>query len=515
MGQPDTGDHSRSAPQQQSDSDFRAFADAAPAVLWVTNPAGACTFLSRGWYELTGQTEGRALGYGWTDAVHPDDRGRATQIFLRSNERRVPFELDCRLRDAQGYYRWAIDAGRPRFAADGRFLGFVGSVIDISDRRELEEQLRQAQKMEAVGRLAGGVAHDFNNLLTVIRGYVELLGEDLARTGHGVAELNEIAWAADRAAELTQQLLAISRKQARSVAVVDPNAIIRESETLLRRVVEANIRIEVDLDVAAGAVRVDRGQLVQVLLNLAVNARDAMPHGGTLTLRTASIERGAERALAGALEPGCYVMLSVSDTGAGMTEDVRAHVFEPFFTTKKVGKGTGLGLSTVYGIVKQSGGEVEIETAVGQGTTFRTYLPRVEHADAATVEPAAIPHSANGSETILLVEDDRAVRQLTARFLHQAGYSVIEATSGEDALTVASAHGGRLDLLVTDVVMPGISGRELADKLCDARPGLPVVYLSGDVGDPVLQHGLADQATLLEKPFAMAALLERVREALG
>ncbi|MEO8056359.1 MAG: ATP-binding protein [Acidobacteriota bacterium] len=384
---------------------------------------------------------------------------------------------------------------------------------DVSERRELEEQFRQAQKMEAIGRLAGGVAHDFNNILTAIIGYADLLHEELP-DGRAREDVVEIRRAADRAAGLTKQLLAFSRKQVLRPAVIDLNAVALSSEGILGRVLGEDVRIVLRLDPGLPHVRADRGQIDQALMNLAVNARDAMPSGGTLTVSTASKEVDpASAAARPGLEPGLYASLTVSDTGTGMPPEVRARLFEPFFTTKGPGKGTGLGLATTYGAVKQSGGYIWVDSEEGRGTSFEILLPAV---DEALEEPEKdAPVRRRGGETILLVEDEIAVRNLVRSALTTSGYAVLDAGSGEEAISAARAHGGPVHLLLTDVVMPGMNGRELAARVVVEHPETRVMFMSGYTDDVIARHGVLEAGTdFLEKPFAPSQVAARVRAAL-
>jgi PAS domain S-box-containing protein len=393
---------------------------------------------------------------------------------------------------------------------------FVAIERDVTERRRLEEQLRHSQKMEAVGMLAGGIAHDFNNLLTAMLGYSELL---LAKTGPGQPsrrEAEEIHRAAERAASLTRQLLAFSRKQVLQPRVISLNRLILDLEDMLHRLLGEDIEIQVRLDPALGSVMADRAQMEQVILNLAVNARDAMPHGGTLRIETANEEVGGtlpRRHLV--VEPGRYVILGVEDDGIGMDESTRAHIFDPFFTTKGVGRGTGLGLSSVYGVVKQSGGTVGVDSVPGRGTRFTIYMPRVDDAPnpGAAGEPGE--GAVGGSETILLVEDEPSVRVLAREALREQGYRVLEAGDGEEALRVAREHAGPIHLLLTDVIMPRLRGRALADRLQQARTDLRVLYMSGYPDTAIAQHGvLGEGVPFLGKPFGPDALLRRVRQVL-
>jgi two-component system cell cycle sensor histidine kinase/response regulator CckA len=383
--------------------------------------------------------------------------------------------------------------------------------------RETEAQLRQAQKMEAVGRLAGGVAHDFNNLLTVIRGYSELLLGRLGPTDAMRKEMEEIKKAADRASGLTRQLLAFSRRQFIAAKVVDLNALVANMDGMLRRLIgEDIVELCAEFDSSAGAIKADPGQVEQVIMNLVVNARDAMPTGGRLTIETRNVMIGkGVRLDAVGVAPGSYVLLAVRDTGHGMDAETQSHLFEPFFTTKDKGKGTGLGLSTVYGIVKQSGGSITVESAPGRGTTFRIYFPRVEQEVQETAGSAEAIDPARGRETILLVEDEPAVRGLVHATLRLHGYTVLEARHGIEALLTSTKYVGPIHLLLTDVVMPQMSGPEVAEKLLTVRPGIKVLYMSGYPDHPVFDRGGMSRLTgFLPKPFSPHVLAQKVREVL-
>ena len=408
-------------------------------------------------------------------------------------------------------------SGQPIRGAGGEKLGAVVVMRDVTERQRLEAQVRQVQKMEAVGRLAGGVAHDFNNLTQVITGYGELLLDRLPEVDPTRELVGEMKKAGERAAALTRQLLAFSRQQVIAPRVLDLNAVVADVEKMLLRLVGEDVALTTALDPLLGRVRADPGQVEQVLLNLVINARDAMPRGGKLTIETRNVEldEGYARLRPEAL-PGPYVLLAVSDTGVGMDEATRARVFEPFFTTKELGKGTGLGLATVYGVVKQAKGYVYLYSEPGRGTTFKVYLPRVEE-EAEAVESRAPPSgSLSGTETLLLVEDEDAVRALTREILQMGGYTVLEAGNGAEALRLCERHGGPVHLLVTDVVMPEVGGRELADRLTALRPGLKVLYLSGYADDAVVRHGvLGSEVAFLQKPFSIDALARKVREVLN
>ena len=399
--------------------------------------------------------------------------------------------------------------------------GETGEVVeviaeDVTERRVLEDQFRQAQKMEAVGRLAGGVAHDFNNLLMVISGYTEVLMEHTEKDHALHPKIAAIQQAADRATTLTRQLLAFSRKQLLELKVVDLNAIVKDIERLLRPLIGENIELVSRLASDLGRNRADAGQIEQVIMNLVVNSKDAMQNGGKIIIRTANVSLDGDLPReCSYIQPGPYVMLSVEDNGHGMDKETQSRIFEPFFTTKEKGKGTGLGLSTVYGIIKQSGGYVLAQSEVGRGTTFSIYLPRVEEpAEIAGVTRAA-QSATGGSETVLLVEDEESVRQLVRETLEAKGYKVLEADHGAAALQIASDYHGPIDMLITDVVMPGMSGRELSEQLSASDPDIKILYLSGYTEDAVVHQGVLEPGTsFLQKPFTLQALARKVREVL-
>jgi two-component system cell cycle sensor histidine kinase/response regulator CckA len=401
--------------------------------------------------------------------------------------------------------------------ARGEISHFVAVKRDVSNRRRFEEELRQSQKMEAVGRLAGGVAHDFNNILGVIMGYGEIVKRRMDAADPLQGKVAEILKAAVSAADLTRQLLAFSRKQILQPRVLDLNLVVADMDKMLRRLIGEDIELKTSLREPLGSVRADPGQIEQVLMNLVVNARDAMPGAGSLLIETAAVDLDASSlTLHPGARPGPHVLLAVSDTGEGMDKETVSRIFEPFFTTKALGKGTGLGLSTVYGIVEQSGGHVDVYSEKGLGTTFKVYLPRIEGTVTRVgVEPAPRPPRAE-SETVLLVEDEPALRSMICETLAEGGYRVLEAGTPRQALDVAAAHHGLIDAVLTDVIMPGMSGRELADRLRPLRPEAPVVYMSGYTDDAIGHHGLLDPGTLfLQKPFTADALLWKLHETLA
>jgi signal transduction histidine kinase len=393
----------------------------------------------------------------------------------------------------------------------------VYTVRDLTRQRKLEDQLVQAQKMEAVGQLAGGVAHDFNNLLTVIMSYSSLLLSDLGTNDAVRGDIQEISDAAERAAALTRQLLAFSRKQVLQMRAVNVNSIVTNVQKMLHRLIGEDISLTTHLGSDLALISADPGQLEQVLINLAVNARDAMPDGGALTITTDNADLSSEHSERhfGAA-PGKYVMVAVTDTGSGMTKDVQQRLFEPFYTTKGPGKGTGLGLATVHGVVKQCGGDVYVYSELGHGTTFKVYFPRLTKASDGVVtiaeHHAIVPR---GSETLLLAEDDESLRALVARVLGALGYKVLVARTGREALRIVAEYKERIDMIATDVVMPGINGSELVEKVLQARPGIRVLFMSGYTDDEVMRRGVIDgQTAFLQKPFTPDSLAHKVREVL-
>ncbi|MBI4545823.1 MAG: PAS domain S-box protein [Gemmatimonadetes bacterium] len=427
-------------------------------------------------------------------------------------------DLEVQLQRRDGTARDCLLSATVWKADTGEVLGYEIIAHDITERKRLEREFRQAQKMEAVGRLAGGIAHDFNNLLTVIRGRADLLLAELPGEDPGRPDVDEIAQAADRAASLTQQLLAFSRKQVMQPRLLDLNAVVSNLQRMLRRLIGEDIEIATDLDPTLGKLRADPGQMEQVLMNLVVNARDAMPRGGTLSIGTRSVEveERQARAHAGA-HPGRHALLWVGDTGVGMDRDTLSRIFEPFFTTKEKAQGTGLGLSTVYGIVSQSGGWIDVQSEPGRGTRFDIYLPLA--GDAAAEAPRGGPPAAEpggGGETVLLVEDEDAVRSLARRVLERRGYTILEARTGAQALDLARQYNGAIHLLLTDIMLPQMSGHELAGQVAEVRPGLKTLYMSGygtvdATALPVIEAG----RDFVEKPFTPATLARKVREALG
>lgn len=526
----------------ESEAKFRGIVNSIEQMIWSTRPDGYHDYYNDRWYEYTGTPHGSTDGEGWNDMFHPEDQERAWARWSRSLATGEPYQIEYRLRHRSGDYRWVMGRAHPVRDDGGRITRWFGTCTDIQeivDAREVlarsraqleaaveerthqlmaaEEQLRQAQKMEAVGQLTGGIAHDFNNMLAVVLGALDLLERRMAR---GEADLSRYIDAArdgaQRAAALTQRLLSFARQQPLAPVSIDPNHMLRGMTDLLTRTLGEGVRVETALDPDCWRARADPSQLENCIINLSVNARDAMPRGGMLTIRTAnrSIERDSAQIMG--LPPGDYVELSVSDTGEGMAEEVAQRAFEPFFTTKDVGKGTGLGLSQVFGFVRQSGGHVAIDTAQGQGTTVRLILPRDANETVGDDREDRRAAPCGDGETILLVEDEERVRTFSAEALRDLGYQVIVAADGAEALSLID-RGASIDLLFTDVIMPGMTGRELADRAAERIEGLRVLYTSGYTRDAIVRRDgdtTLTERDVLAKPFGVDALAHRVRDAL-
>ncbi|SPE38293.1 putative Histidine kinase [Candidatus Sulfopaludibacter sp. SbA6] len=511
---------------RHSEAYFRSLIEHASDLIVILDRTGILVYASPSSLRVLGDAADDLLGRPLRDLVHADDAARAEELVASAQQGpnpgpspALPFAM--RFRHHDGSYR-LLEGLATNLLTDPAVSGIVINARDVSERqqaeqalRERDEQLRQAQKMEAIGRLAGGIAHDFNNLLTVINGYSEFLLNALDPPDRRHAYAKSIRDAGEHAADLTRQLLAFGRKQLLRPTVLNLNTIVGGTERILRRLIGEDIELVCALDPAAGGVKADANQVHQVLMNLCANARDAMPQGGTLTIATANETLSAPRAGVGAyVPPGEYVTLVVRDTGYGMDEATQQRVFEPFFTTKEHGKGTGLGLATVYGIVQQSGGHIAVESAPGEGTTFRVYLPKVaEPAPADHDAPSAI--SLSGTETILLVEDESAVREVAVTALRSYGYAVIEAADADEACRLYTSREEQIHLLLTDVVMPGMNGVELAKRLRSLDPQLKVVFVSGYADSILLRQGAPDEAVnFVQKPYRPMLLASKIREVL-
>jgi PAS domain S-box-containing protein len=619
---------------RESEERFRNMADTAPVMIWVAGTDKGFNFVNKRWLQFTGRSVEQELGNGWAEGVHPEDLGRCFEIFSPAFDARRSFQLECRLRRADGEYRSILCSGVPRFDPAGEFVGYIGSDIDITDlqseqrfrqlaenidqvfwmldiatnkivyvspafekvwghsvsalyqdrgwvmqtvhpedlarfqaayakvgsgiveetyriirpdgavrwihdraflvrnpegepyrvagiaediteQRALEEQLSQTNKMEAIGRLAGGVAHDFNNLLTVIGGYSQMLLETRSTADPERGKLEQILNAANQAGVLTKQLLAFSRRQVLQPKLVNLNHLVTNLKTMLERIIGEQITIETAFDPALGMIKADPHQMEQVIMNLAVNARDAMPNGGIFRIETGRV--GAINSMNGPApeRSGKRVRLTVSDTGCGMDERIRERAFEPFFTTKGIGKGTGLGLSTVYGIVRQNEGTIAVFSELGKGTVFEIdfpVMPEDASEDAAPVKPAL---KRKAFETILLAEDEPGVRGLVRETLRQLGYTVLEASDGYEALKLFEERKNEIHLLLTDVIMPLMNGQELAVRVKALCPQIKVLYMSGYTDDVLAFHGIEPAIDFIQKPFSSTDLAEKLARVLA
>ncbi len=503
---------------RKAETKYRQIVESLPAIVYRTepDPPYVPTYVSPN-IETFGLSseEWYAEPDMWASLIHSEDRGRVLSTIEASRARGADSELEYRIVAQDGSIHWWQDKGRFVFDEQGHRTGWQGIILDMTTTKELEHQLRQGQRLESVGILAGGIAHDFNNMLTAINGYAQMTLRNLKDNDPLRANIEEIMKAGLRSAALTDQLLAFSRRQVLRPVVLNLNTVIADTLRMLQRLIGEDIQLTATLEPKIGRVIVDPGQFSQIVMNLAVNARDAMPQGGTLTIATANvfIEPEYARQHVGIL-PGPYVMTIVSDNGIGMSEDIKQHIFEPFFTTKEVGRGTGLGLATAYGIVKQSGGSIEVSSEEGSGTAFRVYLPRV-------TAPLHVPNEKHisldmlgGTETILLVEDEDIVRNLSRHILEECGYKVIEAINGIEALQIC-ARECPIDLLLTDVVMPQMGGRELSERLREIIPDLRILFTSGYTDDEVVKHGVIEIDTnFIQKPFTPDSLAQKVREVL-
>jgi PAS domain S-box-containing protein len=495
---------------------FRLISENAMDMIAVVDPEGRRLYNSPAYARILGFNDEELAGTTFYDHVHPDDVYTAQQAVKAATATNPGGTVQYRMRHKDGNWHVIESGASAILNQHGKVEKFVIVNRDVSEQRQLEEKFRQAQKMEAVGRLSGGVAHDFNNLLGVIIGYAEFLQESLDPENSLRGSVDEILKAGKRAASLTRQLLAFSRQQVLDPKVIDFNVVVLDMDKMLRRLIGEDIELSTVLGPDLGHIKADQGQLEQVLLNLVVNARDAMPDGGKLLIDTQNMmmDEAFVRRYPYPVQTGPYVCLTVTDSGIGMDAETKARAFEPFFTTKEKGKGTGLGLSTVYGVVKQSGGYIDIYSTAGAGTTFKIYLPRVQEAITADA-PVGNATSFTGNETILLAEDETSLRTLTRNTLELCGYKVLEAKDGVEALEVSDRYKGPIDLLLTDMVMPGMGGHALAQELTRRRPEIHLAYMSGYTGQSVGSQGPVDPGSVfLMKPFTRELLTRKIREAL-
>jgi two-component system cell cycle sensor histidine kinase/response regulator CckA len=502
----------------ESDRRFRELLTNINLIAVMLDTNGDITFCNPYLLRLTGYTEDEVIRKSWFDLFIPEEeRSDMLSVFFQGiSNSAFPVHHENAIITRQGDRRMISWDNTVLRSANGTMIGCASVGRDVTEHLLLEERFRQAQKLESIGRLAGGVAHDFNNLLTIINGYADMLiaAEKEGAVPH--AELMEIRKAGGRATELTRQLLAFSRNQTIEPTVLGVNDVILDVEKMLRRLIGENIEFQLALSPALPRIKADAGQLQQVLVNLVVNARDAMPHGGSLTVHTAGFERTSGNPDAPVdLAPGHYVLLEIRDTGIGMDPNTKAHVFEPFFTTKEIGVGTGLGLATVYGIVRQADGYIEVISELDRGSTFRIFLPVCGLVETPCGVVERSPAVLEGTELVLLVEDNEGVRTLASTVLRAHGYTVIEAANSDEALTSAEGASGLIDLLITDIILPGQNGRELAERLTQLQPGMKVLFMSGYTEEILGRHAIAcTDLKFLQKPFTAEGLAMKVRQIL-
>jgi PAS domain S-box-containing protein len=487
-----------------------------PNIVVITDTAGKIEYVNPKFTTVTGYPASRVIGKNPRILKSGQTPPEEYQELWRTITAGGEWQGEFYNRRQNGEFYWSSAVISPIKNEADRITHFLAVEEEITGRKELEERLRLSQKMEAVGRLAGGIAHDFNNLLLVITGHCALLMESLLPGDPIRRDIDEIRKAGERAVSLTRQLLAFSRRQILQPKIINLNNVVTDLEKMLRRLISRDIELLTTLEPALGRVKADPGQIEQVIMNLVINARDAMPDGGTLTIETANVEVDENYARRHVdVKAGSYVMLAVNDTGTGMDAETQTRIFEPFFTTKEPGRGTGLGLATVYGIVQQSNGHIVIESKVEHGTSFRVCLPQVRPAEGPDKVAEPLPEPRWGLETVLIVEDEEGVKRVARRFLENRGYTVMEAASGEEALRLCQEYTKSIHLLLTDVVMPGMNGRQLAERLTGLYPEMKVIYMSGYSDETVGRHGVfGPDMILLQKPFTPVALVSKVREAL-
>ena len=497
---------------------YQFLADLVPQLIWTADPSGAADYFNNRWVDLSHVDREKLQLDGWHQLLHPEDRERTVQLWMEAIRTEAEkYQVQHRLRCHDGSYRWMLTTALPYRGVGGGVLKWFGSTTDIHDKVMADERLQQAQRLQAAGQLAGGVAHEVNNMITIVIGFGDFALGGLGPDHPQRPEVEEMVRAAKRASEVTQQLLAYSRQQVFRVTVLDLNEIVAALAPSLTRLVGSDRQLVVRRAPSDAWVRADRSQIEQVLINLVANARDATGTDGLITIDAGSVDVSADHLRdhhSEELQPGRFVRLAVRDNGVGMTAEVTTRVFEPFFTTKSAGQGTGLGLSMVYGIVKQSGGFTEVMSRPGEGTALAVYLPVASEEVAA--EPATVIGVRGAGEQILVVEDDPRVRAVARRALQGAGYAVYEAITGVAAIHFMASHPGTIDLIVSDVVMPGVNGREMADQLRISHPNVPILFVSGYPGVEIERRGLdPERETLLQKPFTPDALVTAVHGALA
>lgn len=505
---------------KQSERRFRSLVSATAQIVWIADTDGMLlSALTPNGDSIEGT--GANINEDWISRIHPDDKERVLAEFSKAVKNKNDYHCEYQMFYTDDQYHHFIARGIPVFEKNGKVQEWVGTLTDVTENKiseielqKKEEQLQQAQKLETVGRLAGGIAHDFNNMLTVINGYSDLLLRGLNSNDPMRQKVEEIKTAGERAAELTNQLLAFSRRSILKTKVLDVNQIVSDTTIMIRRLIGEDIQVIKDLDLSLNKIEADSGQLAQIIMNLVINSRDAMPQGGIISIKTANIFLNEDFVNQNiGTKVGDYILLEISDTGIGMDDEVKSHIFEPFFTTKEVGQGTGLGLSTVYGIVTQFGGHIIVQSEINKGTSFRIYLPSLNDSTNDLETNAGSNKFSIGTETILLVEDEKLVRKLSRQMLESSGYKVIEAQNGIEAIEIARNLENKIDLLITDVVMPKMSGRELANELYKICPR--VLFISGYTDDDVMRHGISKvNFNFLQKPFTFNEFTQKVREVL-
>lgn len=503
---------------RKSQQKYRDLVESTADWVWTCDPEGRQTFANEAVIEILGYEVHEVIGASAGCLMHPEDAKRMQKWFNKSVEEKKGWQnAVMRWKHKDGTIRFLESSAWPLLDSEGALVGFAGIDRDVTERLRLEQQLLQTQKMEAIGTLAGGVAHDFNNLLSVILGNTDLMLMEIRKDHPFYKGLKEIRKAGTGAASLTRQLLAFSRKQVIQPEIMNLNDVLNTTTKMLERLIGENIDFETFPDPALEPVEADSGQMEQVIINLAVNARDAMPSGGKLTVETKNLflneaffkSQGVEG------KAGLYVMLRVSDTGSGMDQEILFHIFDPFFTTKGIDRGTGLGLSTVYGIVKQNNGYIFVDSKPGKGSAFEIYLPAVKKEKKSVAAPTVTADSLTGPETILLVEDDMQLQQLTSRILKRYGYRVLQASNGDEALKVSQKYDGPIDLIITDVIMPGMNVREMTEKIRSRRKETKTLYMSGHIDDTIAHYGILDPGiNFLQKPYIPEGLVHKVREVL-